>query len=80
MQLTLEIPDQYLQDRDQNQLAQQIKLYAAMLMFQSCQLSRRDASEFAGVDILDFFQACKQYNIIVTNTSAESIKASIAES
>ena len=77
MQLTLEIPDQYIQGQDQNQLAQKIKLYAAMLMFQSGQLSRRDASAFAGVDIFDFFQACKQYHIIVTNTSAESIEADV---
>jgi hypothetical protein len=40
MQLTLEIPDKYIQGQNQIQTAQQIKLYAALLMFQSGQLSR----------------------------------------
>jgi len=79
MQLILEIPDQFVQGQNHNQLAQQVKLYTAMLMFQSGQLSRRDASAFAGVNILDFFQACKQYQIIVTNTSAESIEVDVSE-
>ena len=54
MHLTLEIPDQYIRGQNQSQIAQQIKLYAALLMFQSGQLSRGAACEFAGVDIYDF--------------------------
>ena len=54
MQRTLEIPDQYIQGQNQSQTARQIKLYAALLMFQSGQLSRRAACEFAEVDIFDF--------------------------
>ena len=54
MHLTLEIPDQYIHGQNQSQIAQQIKLYAALLMFQSGKLSRVAACEFAGVDIYDF--------------------------
>ena len=54
MLLTLEIPDQYIQGQNQSQTALQIKLYAALLMFQSGQLSRVAACEFVGVDIYDF--------------------------
>jgi len=77
MQLTLEIPDQYIQGQNQNQTAQQIKLYAALLMFQSGQLSRGAACEFAGVDIYDFLLACKHHHISVINTSVESIEADV---
>jgi len=77
MQLTLEIHDQYIQGQNKNQTAQQIKLYAALLMFQSGQLSRGAACEFAGVDIYDFFLACKQHHISVINTSVESIEADV---
>jgi len=35
MQLTLEISDHYFQGKNQLQTARQIKLYAALLMFQS---------------------------------------------
>jgi predicted HTH domain antitoxin len=74
MQLILEIPDQYIQGKSQHQLAQQVKLYAAMVMFQSSQLSRKEASEFAGVGIFDFFEACKEFNICVYNASNESVE------
>ena len=77
MQLTLEIPDKYFRDQNQHQATQQIKLYAAMLMFQTGQLSRREACEFAGVDIYDFFQACKDLCISVINVSAESTEADV---
>ncbi|TRW91963.1 UPF0175 family protein [Candidatus Methylobacter oryzae] len=77
MQLTLEIPDKYMQGQNQSQTTQQIKLYAALLMFQSGQLSRGAACEFAGVDIFDFFLACKQHRISAINISAESIESDV---
>jgi len=77
MQLTLEIPDQYLQGKNLGQTAKQIKLYAALLMFQSGQLSRGAACEFADVDIYDFFLACKQHQISIMNTPVESIEADV---
>jgi hypothetical protein len=78
MQLTLEIPGQYIHGQNQSQIAQQIKLYTALLMFQSGQLSRGAACEFAGVDIYDFFLACKQHQISTINTLVESIEADIS--
>jgi len=77
MQLILEIPDQYLQGQNQSQSAQQIKLYAALLMFQSGQLSRGSASEFAGVDIYEFFAACKKHQISAINMPEETIEADV---
>ncbi|MFI3196687.1 MAG: UPF0175 family protein, partial [Methylococcaceae bacterium] len=78
MQLTLEIPDQYIHGQNQSQIARQIKLYSALLMFQSGQLSRGAACEFAGVDIYDFFLACKQHQISAINTPVESIEADVS--
>lgn len=77
MQITLEIPDQYFNQQTQNQAVAQIKLYAALLMFQSGQLSRGAACEFANVDIYQFLHACKQHHINVINTTAESIEADV---
>lgn len=77
MQLTLDIPDQYLQGQNQAQTAQQIKLYAALLMFQSGQLSRGAACELAGIDIYEFFSACKHHHISAINTSAEAIESDV---
>ncbi len=77
MQLTIEIPDQLLQGYNQNQTAQQIKLYAALLMFQSGQLSRGAACELAGVDSYDFLTACKLHHISVINTTEDEIEADV---
>lgn len=77
MQLTLEIPDHYLQGKNQLQTAQQIKLYAALLMFQSGQLSRGAACEFAGVDIYDFLLACKKHQINVMDLPVDTIEADL---
>ena len=74
MQITLNIPDQYISSQNQSQISQQIKLYAALLMFQSGQLSRGAACEFAEMTIYDFLNACKQYNISLIQSSAQSIE------
>ena len=78
MHLTFEIPDQYFRGQNQSQIARQIKLYAALLMFLSGQLSRGAACEFADVDIYDFFLACKQHQISAINTPVESIEADLS--
>jgi predicted HTH domain antitoxin len=78
MQLTLDIPDHCLPAQQDNvSLAQKAKLYTALLLFQSGQLSRGAACEFAGVDIYTFFSACKQYNIPVINTDEDDIEADV---
>lgn len=78
MQLTLDIPDHCLPaQQDKVSLAQKAKLYTALLLFQSGQLSRGAACEFASVDIYTFFAACKQYNIPVINTDEDDIEADV---
>ncbi|UJS25251.1 UPF0175 family protein [Thiothrix winogradskyi] len=78
MQLTLDIPDHcFPSQQDTTTLAQKAKLYTALLLFQSGQLSRGAACEFAGVDIYSFFAACKQYNIPVINTDADDLEADV---
>lgn len=78
MQLTLDIPDHCLPaQQDKVSLAQKAKLYTALLLFQSGQLSRGAACEFAGVDIYTFFAACKQHNIPVINTDEDDIEADV---
>jgi hypothetical protein len=77
MQITLDIPDCYVNQQNQTQIAAEIKLYAALLMFQSGQLSRGAACEFANVDIYQFLKACKQHHISPINITAETIEADL---
>ena len=55
MRITLDVPDAYTVGVDPGELGRRIKLYAAILMFQSGQLSAGGAVEFAGVDRATFF-------------------------
>ena len=79
MQLTLDIPDKFLpQDQDKkNSLTRQVRLYSALLLFQSGQLSRGAACEFAGVDIYTFLAACKKHNIPVINIDPDDLEADL---
>ncbi len=77
MQLTLEIPDPYLQGLNETQTAQKIRLYAALLMLQSSQLSRDAACEFSDITNYDFLLACKQYQINAIDRSAEAIEVDV---
>ncbi len=44
MQITLDIPDQYLIDQSPDEFGKRIKLYAALMMFQEGSLSAGAAS------------------------------------
>ncbi len=79
MQLTLNIPDKFLpSDQDKkNSLSKQVRLYSALLLFQSGQLSRGAACEFAGVDIYTFLAACKKHHIPVINIDPDDLEADL---
>jgi len=78
MQLILDIPDKFLSSKqDGRAFADQIKLYGALLLFQSGKLSRGAACEFAGVDIYTFLAACKKHKISVINTKVDDIEADL---
>ena len=79
MQLTLNIPDKFLpSDQDKkNSLSKQIRLYSALLLFQSGQLSRGAACEFAGVDVYTFLASCKKHHIPVINIDPDDLGADL---
>jgi predicted HTH domain antitoxin len=77
MQIILEIPEKYLSTQSKKQTIEQFKLYSALLMFQSGELSRGAACEFAGINIYDFLYACKKHKISLINSSVESIEGDI---
>lgn len=78
MQITLTIPDQYLIDRTPAELGQHLKLYAALLMFQSGELSAGAAAELAEVDRFVFAAECRRHGIAVVNYPAEDLEAEVA--
>ena len=79
MQLILDIPDKFLptDQKNKNNFSQQIRLYSALLLFQSGQLSRGAACEFADIDIYTFLTACKKHKIPVINIEPEDLEADL---
>ena len=63
MKITLEVPDQYLVDRDPAELAEHIKLYEALLMFRSREISAGAAVALSGVDRFTFAEECQRHGI-----------------
>ncbi len=63
MQLVLEVPEYFAIDYTASELVDQVKLYSALIMFRSGQISAGAACEFAGIDRYTFLTACKKHNI-----------------
>lgn len=77
MEITLNVPEQYLVDRSPAELARHIKLSAALLMFQSGELSAGAAAELAEVDRLTFAAECARRGIPVVDYPAEDLRAEL---
>jgi len=77
MQITLDVPEQYLLDSSPAEMARRIQLYAALRMFQSGEMSAGAAAEFAGVDRLTFAAECQRHEIPVVDYPAEELEAEV---
>jgi predicted HTH domain antitoxin len=77
MVIELEVPDQYLVNTNSAELARRIKLYAAVLMFQSEELSAGAAAELAEVDRLTFAAECQKRGIPLVDYPAKDLQAEL---
>jgi predicted HTH domain antitoxin len=77
MEITLTIPERYLLDYSPSEMEKRIKLYAALLMFQTGEFSAGAAAEFAEVDRYCFMEECRKRGIPVVNYPAEDLRAEV---
>jgi predicted HTH domain antitoxin len=77
MQVVLNIPDEYFLNTTIAEMTKYLKLYTALLMFQSGKLSAGAACEFAEVDRYTFLVACQQHHINVINYEEDDIEADL---
>ena len=77
MQITLDVPEEYLVDRSPAQLARRIKLYAALMMFRSGELSAGAAAELAEVDRYAFIEECGKHGIPVVDYPADGLRSEL---
>ncbi len=75
MQVIINVPDRYLVDENPDEIAQKIKLYTAILMFQTGQLSAGAACEFAGTDRYSFIAACKRHCVPVVDYPKDQLES-----
>jgi len=78
MQITVNVPEQYLVDRSPAELGQRIKLLAALLMFRSGEMSAGGAAEFADADRFTFAAECQRYSIPMIDYPPEDLGGELA--
>jgi predicted HTH domain antitoxin len=78
MVIPLEVPDQFLLDDSPEELARRIRLYAALLMFRSGEISAGAAAELAEVDRFTFALECQKREIPLVTYPAEDLSGELA--
>ena len=78
MVITFEVPDQFLVDDSPAELARRLRLYAALLMFRSGEISAGGAAELAEVDRFTFAMECQKRDIPLVDYPAEDLSGELA--
>lgn len=63
MQVTLNVPESYLLDHTPEEWGRRIRLYAALRMFQSGEISAGAAAELAEIDRYTFAEECRRHGV-----------------
>lgn len=77
MDVTLSVPAQQFKLDTPVQVAQKIKLYAAVTMYQTGELSIGAACELANVDRYTFLDFLKQHNITLQVQTPDELEAEV---
>jgi len=77
MQITLDIPEQFSLEQTPLEIGANLKLYAALAMFQAGKLSAGAATELAGIDRYTFMMTCKKHGIPTINYSPEDLQTEL---
>jgi predicted HTH domain antitoxin len=75
----MDIPEYFGLDKTKPEIANTLKLYAALALFQAGKLSAGAATELAGVDRYTFMAECKKHDIPTINYTPEDLEAELAD-
>jgi predicted HTH domain antitoxin len=67
MQISVDVPEEYVLDESPAELGRKLKLYTALLMFQSGEISAGGATQLAGVDRFTFAAECARPGIALVD-------------
>lgn len=73
MQVSVELSDVYFSFYDKSDLAKEIQLSLALILFKQGKVSINKASSIAGLDLYEFMRECKRNEIPVINISGEDL-------
>jgi predicted HTH domain antitoxin len=78
--ITLEVPEQVQQalNRTQGEIGRDVKLYAALMLYQLGKLSSGMAAQMAGMSRVDFLYLCGEYSISVFQYSPKELETELA--
>jgi predicted HTH domain antitoxin len=79
VQLVLNYPDEFelAVQTTREEMESQIRLMAALKMFELGKLSSGKAAELAGMSRVEFFEACGRYRVAIYNYSPEELEAEL---
>ena len=79
--ITIQVPAAVRQmlNRTSEELARDIRLYAALMLFGSGKLSSGAAAELAGVPRVLFFDLCTDDNIPITQITGDDLRRELAD-
>ena len=78
--LTIQVPDKIRQmlNRTPEELSRDMRLYSALMLFRQGKLSSGAAAEMAGLPRVMFLDLCADYDIPVSQISAEDLRREVA--
>jgi predicted HTH domain antitoxin len=79
MQITIDVPEQFGIEQTKAEIANTLKRYAALALFQAGKLSAGAAAELADMDRYTFMAECKKQGIPTINYSAKDLQEELAE-
>lgn len=81
MTLTIDYPEglETAVSTTRQELEAQIRLMAALKMFELGKLSSGKAAQLAGLSRVEFFEMCGRYRVPIMNYSASELEAELAQ-
>ena len=77
MQVVVDVPERYLVGTNSEDFGRQLKLYTALLMYRTGELSAGAACEFAGVDRFTFLDECKKLGITTLEANHKQLESDL---
>jgi predicted HTH domain antitoxin len=77
MQISFSIPENQFVTESPEEVAQKIRMFAALGLYQAGEVSVGAASELAGLDRFEFLEFCKREGVLLRTQTPEELEADL---